>query len=111
MSEELIHELLITLRENNELIRQLVLKSELTLVGVKKASQILNIHEAGIRELCEKGILKGVLKNTCSKNKHWLIDISQAKNDLHINGHLRLELQKYSSPAKRGRKSSVNLNS
>jgi len=104
-------ELIEAIRENTMVLRELLQKQTgPSLVTVQEAAGILSISAATIRDMCEKGIIKATLKGKGAKNKHWVINIQQAREDLTRGGYLQIIAEKHQRKAGRGRKSSLNLN-
>jgi len=104
-------ELIAAIRENTQAIRELLQKQGPSMVKVQEAARILAMSPATIREMCEAGIIKGTLKSKTAKNKHWVINIQQAREDLTKGGYLQVIAEKHKqSAARRGRKSTINLN-
>ncbi len=105
-----LQELIQLQRENNQLLKELLQKETgPQMVPVAEAARLLSMSPATVREMCGKGIIKGTLKNKASKNKHWVINIAQAREDLTRGGYLQLISEKHASKAKRGNKSTINL--
>lgn len=106
-----IQELTQAIRENTLLLRQLMLKETGPSMGkVKDAAKLFSISEARIREMCKAGIIKATLISAGAKNKHFVINLAQAREDLTRGGYLQLIAEKHKQKADRGRKSSINLN-
>lgn len=106
-----LQELAAAIRENTQVMRELLQKqSGPAMVKVKEAARIFSISEAGIRSMCENGIIKATLISKSAKNKHWVINVAQAREDLTKGGFLQLLAEKHERKVSRGRKSSINLN-
>lgn len=106
-----LKELKAIMRENNQLLRDLINKQNHTImVKVQEAARILSISPATIRDMCENGLIKATLIGKGVKNKHWMINIDQALEDLKKGGYLQIIDEKHKTAARRGKKSSLNLN-
>jgi hypothetical protein len=106
-----LQELIQEIREQNQLLREIVLKQAVpSMVKVQEAARILSISPATIRHMCASGIIKATLISKTAKNKHWIINIQQAREDLARGGYLQLIAEKHKQKAGRGRKSSTDLN-
>jgi hypothetical protein len=98
-------------RENTQLLRDLVQKQTgPSMVKVQEAARILSISAARIREMCDSGIIKATLISKATKNKHWVINIQQAREDLTKGGYLALAAASHKRASKRGKVSTLNLN-
>lgn len=106
-----LKELKAIMRENNQLLRDLINKQNHTaMVKVQEAAKILSISPATIRDMCEKGLIKAAFIGKGLKNKHWVINIDQAMEDLTKGGYLQIIADKHKTTARRGKKPSLNLN-
>jgi len=106
-----LQELTAAIRENTQTLRELIQKQAVpAMVKVQEAARILSISPATIRQMCESGIIKATLISKGAKNKHWVINIQQAREDLTRGGYLQLIAEKHKQKAARGKRSSIDLN-
>ena len=107
---ELLTLIEIGLRTNELLDALLQKQTGPSMVKVQEAARILSMSPATIRSMCESGIIKATLISKNAKNKHWVINIHQAREDLTKGGYLQLIVEKHKRTSKRGAVCKINLN-
>lgn len=96
-----LDELIQEIRLMNENIRQLIRSQQSqskTLYKIPRAAMMLGVSPALLRKLCKKGTVPCSTTNNNPTNKHYIVDIDEARLALAAGGYL------YSTPPKRGPK-------
>ena len=95
-----LDELIQEIRQMNENIRQLIISQQQgkSLYKIPRAAMLLGVSPALLRKLCKKGTVPCSATNNNPRNKHYVVDIDEARLALAAGGYL------YSTPPKRGPK-------
>ena len=87
--DEMVQELK-EMNRNLSTLLQLIKPTENRLCKIPEAAQILGISQEKLRNLCKKGTIPAARTNENPNNKHYIIDIDQARKALVDAGHLKI---------------------